>query len=107
MTGNNVKRGLAGFVLASGMALFGAGCERRANQTDSAQNSQPAVQGQRAEALGAAVDSLASARCEREMRCGNVGTGHRYESKDACMSSIRNSQRQDLNLTECPRGVDQ
>jgi hypothetical protein len=104
---NIARLGLAGFLLASGTALLASACERRENQTPGADKSQPAVQSQRVEALGNAVDSIVAARCDREERCANIGAGRRYESKDACMSSTRSSQSRDLNFTACPSGVDE
>lgn len=53
-----------------------------------------------------AVSNIASARCEREQRCNNVGAGKRYESLSACRTEVRASFSDDLNPSECRAGVD-
>jgi hypothetical protein len=111
---NSVKCAFTGLLFTAGLSLLAGACERRENDRPAGQGVNPtsdqgsaAAKGDRAQALGTAVDNLATARCDRELRCNNVGAGRRYESKDACMSAIRNNQQQDLNLTACPAGVDQ
>lgn len=54
-----------------------------------------------------ALQSLADARCDRAMRCNQIGGGQRYASRDACIQSVRQSERQDSNLYACSRGIDQ
>lgn len=53
-----------------------------------------------------AVSNIASARCEREQRCNNVGAGKRYESLSACRAEVRASFSDDLNPSECRADVD-
>jgi hypothetical protein len=53
----------------------------------------------------AAVSSITRARCDRETRCNNVGSGKKFESHDDCVTKTRASWRDDLNTIECPRGV--
>jgi hypothetical protein len=123
MRRNSVKFGFSGLLLTAGLGLLVGACERHENaEPKQFKDDRPVAQqgvkptpdqgleaakGERAQALGSAVDTIASARCDRELRCNNVGSGKRYESKDACMSAIRNNQRQDLNLTACPGGVNE
>jgi hypothetical protein len=52
-----------------------------------------------------AVSSITRARCDREARCNNVGSGRKFESHDDCVTKTRASWRDDLNNLECPRGV--
>ncbi|MDI3283749.1 DUF6184 family natural product biosynthesis lipoprotein [Polyangium sp. 15x6] len=54
-----------------------------------------------------ALQSLADARCDRAMRCNQIGGGQRYASRDACVQSVRQSEREDINLYECAGGIDQ
>lgn len=56
---------------------------------------------------GFAIQSIASARCAREARCNNIGAGHRFASTEACMASVREQRDDDLNLSDCPGGIDQ
>lgn len=54
----------------------------------------------------AVVDRLATARCEREATCKNVGPDQKYVSRDVCMDQMRGSLANDLNAYNCPRGID-
>lgn len=52
-----------------------------------------------------AVASITQARCDRESRCDNVGSGKKYESMSDCVTKTRSDWRDDLNARECPQGV--
>lgn len=67
---------------------------------------QQALQGSTTLAFNEALNNIASSRCEHEARCGNVGTGKRYESTDACRTVVRNDYARDLNAADCPAGID-
>ncbi|MDC0739730.1 DUF6184 family natural product biosynthesis lipoprotein [Polyangium mundeleinium] len=54
-----------------------------------------------------ALQSLADARCDRAVRCNQIGAGQRWSSRDACIQSVRQAERKDINLYECTGGVDQ
>jgi hypothetical protein len=54
---------------------------------------------------GMAVRSITSARCERESRCENVGSGKRWASMGECEEKTKADWRDDLNKYECPRGI--
>ncbi|MDI1445170.1 DUF6184 family natural product biosynthesis lipoprotein [Polyangium sp. 6x1] len=54
-----------------------------------------------------ALQSLADARCDRAMRCNQIGQGERFANRDACLQSVRKNERQDLNLYGCTEGIDQ
>jgi hypothetical protein len=53
-----------------------------------------------------AAQSLATARCDREETCKNVGSGRTYASRNACMDELRDKTRSELNASDCPGGVD-
>lgn len=53
------------------------------------------------------VDALARARCDRELRCGNIANGKQYLTTDQCLTSVATEWREDLNRYECPGGFDQ
>ena len=52
------------------------------------------------------IESLATARCDREQTCGNVGDGKKYASRHACMEQLRGGIANDLNPYQCPGGID-
>jgi hypothetical protein len=53
-----------------------------------------------------ATASIATARCDREELCDNVGVGKKYATRDACVMALRERGRNDLKATDCPSGVD-
>jgi len=52
-----------------------------------------------------AVSSIAAARCDREMKCKNIGPNEKYLSKNECVTKLENDKRPDVNFNDCPRGV--
>jgi hypothetical protein len=52
-----------------------------------------------------AVSSIATARCDREVKCKNVGTNQKYLTTDECITKLQNDKRSALNPEECPGGV--
>jgi hypothetical protein len=52
-----------------------------------------------------AVSSVATARCDRELKCKNIGANKTYLSTDECITKLQNDKRTDLNAQECPGGV--
>ncbi|HMJ53973.1 MAG TPA: DUF6184 family natural product biosynthesis lipoprotein [Polyangiaceae bacterium] len=52
-----------------------------------------------------AVSSVATARCDRELKCKNIGTNQKYLSTDECITKLQNDKRTSLNPQECPEGV--
>jgi len=52
-----------------------------------------------------AQEQIASARCEREQTCGNIGDNKSYSSSQDCLTRIRADWKDDLNARECPGGV--
>jgi hypothetical protein len=52
-----------------------------------------------------AVEAIARARCEREMRCDNIGTDKKWASAHECLQKVSADWGEDLNGYECPGGV--
>lgn len=52
-----------------------------------------------------AVRAIASARCEREARCNNLGADAKYPSKEECLDRVRADWAKELNAYECPGGL--
>lgn len=79
------------------MAFLGlAGCKHNGEG--------PEVRTPRGESASA-VRSIADARCDREEKCGNIGDGQSYASRDACGDKIRSDWSDELNAYECPNGI--
>lgn len=100
-----VGRGVMSLVLAAGATLVVSACDRE----ERALGTTRPTEGQPIEARVAtvnAVDSIVQARCDREARCNNVGSGREYASHEACATRVRAEWRDDLNLADCPGGVD-
>jgi hypothetical protein len=53
-----------------------------------------------------AVTKIASARCDREVRCNNVGYKQKYSSRDDCDVRMQADKRDEVNSTQCPVGID-
>jgi hypothetical protein len=54
-----------------------------------------------------AVEAITNERCAREERCGNLGAGKKFASKEDCTSRTRSDWSEDLNAYECPAGIEQ
>lgn len=52
------------------------------------------------------VHRLASARCEQEQNCKNIGAGNKYATRETCLEQVQGSIGNDLNAYNCPRGLD-
>jgi hypothetical protein len=52
------------------------------------------------------IAALAASRCDREARCNNVGPNGNYTSRQDCITRIERDTRDDLNVRECPGGID-
>ena len=94
-----------------------AGCGALACSHDSTHASSAATENVRANRPGesmtaasgthSAAEQIASARCEREQKCGNIGADKTYSSSQDCLARIRADWQDDLNARECPGGVNQ
>ncbi|MET0341530.1 MAG: DUF6184 family natural product biosynthesis lipoprotein [Polyangiales bacterium] len=47
------------------------------------------------------VETLSAARCQRELRCGNVGADKAHITLTACRASVATSWRRELNRYRC------
>jgi hypothetical protein len=52
-----------------------------------------------------AAEQLASARCDREAACNNVGFGRRYDNRAACILAYQHNAREELRVDQCPYGI--
>lgn len=129
-------RGLSTVVAASSLLLIG-GCQRESSATQRDRNDNSAMPGRSgsdysherereqerdmerrreherdtAQHMGvkndAAISQIASARCARDRSCNNIGADKKWSSDAACESEILTKTRDELNIGECPGGVDQ
>ena len=52
------------------------------------------------------INEISVARCDREVRCGGVGPGDSYETRDQCIADLNNAGYDDLDAEACPKGLD-
>jgi hypothetical protein len=52
-----------------------------------------------------ALDALASARCERELRCENIGAQKSYGSMDSCRAEVRSEWQKGFDAETCTGGI--
>ncbi len=57
--------------------------------------------------FSSSVSKIAGARCDREVRCGNVGPNEKYPSREDCISKTQVEKQSDINTSECTLGVSQ
>ena len=55
---------------------------------------------------GSAVARIASARCEREVRCNHVGAKQKYPNRAECVMLMQDDKRDEINEKDCPGGLD-
>jgi hypothetical protein len=53
------------------------------------------------------INEMSEARCDREVRCGGVGPGEKYETRDQCIADLNSIGYEDLDADACPKGLDQ
>ncbi|MBI2393570.1 MAG: hypothetical protein HYV09_28590 [Deltaproteobacteria bacterium] len=104
------------FVFALG-ALAIAGCERKSERTtdistapaeprrDLPPKSDEPVGGGPI-AIDQAINKIVGARCDREMKCGNIGPDKKFSDQNSCMVTVGKDFGDDINADECPAGVD-
>jgi hypothetical protein len=87
-----------------------SGCDKKTSPTDVTSNegrSNATVAAPEATAQNrSAVDSITAARCDREQRCNNIGTGKKFESRSSCVTNVRSDWQGELSSLECPRGIE-
>jgi hypothetical protein len=49
-----------------------------------------------------ALASIAAVRCDREVRCKNVGRKEKYKTRADCVADLERDKRDDLNSDVCP-----
>jgi hypothetical protein len=52
-----------------------------------------------------AVEEIASARCDREQTCNNIGADKTYATRDVCVGKLRADNQNDLTNASCPNGL--
>lgn len=53
-----------------------------------------------------AVGRIVASRCAREATCSNIGAGKHFPSSAECTTKLRSDMKDDLNVKDCPYGVD-
>jgi len=53
----------------------------------------------------AAIHKIASARCDREARCNNVGAARKFATRTDCITTITGYKLSHINFEKCPRGI--
>jgi hypothetical protein len=53
-----------------------------------------------------AVQKMANVNCERELACGNIGRGRRYETPEMCAGTFEREKYSELGFGKCLLGVD-
>lgn len=49
-----------------------------------------------------AINQITNARCTREERCNNVGSGKKFADRTSCEKEINQNTSSDLRASECP-----
>jgi len=52
-----------------------------------------------------AVTDIATARCAREQKCGNIGADKTYPSMEFCTTKLSDELQEELNAYDCEKGV--
>jgi len=106
------------------MALVSAGCRKDTGRTSgqgtpapgasvpSASEAPPAMGGGPTEPKprttpANAVASMAAARCERQVRCNNIGPNETYKTRGECVAKLQNEKAGSINAKECPGGINE
>jgi len=55
--------------------------------------------------FSSSIAKIAAARCDREMRCGNVGPNEKYPSRSECVAKVQADKRDDIKGDECTLGI--
>jgi hypothetical protein len=91
------------FLWTTTVSIFG--CEGPDRGTPALASPSGAAESQ-AHTDDAIVGDLATARCQREASCNNIGGGQKYASHEVCMDQMRGSLANDLNTYNCSAGID-
>jgi len=100
-------RAMCAFSLSTGGLLLAcAGTNQSERAPLAGTERSPGVANEQNRADNAVVNELATAQCDREQACSNIGNGAKYVSREVCMEQIRGNTANDLNAYNCPGGID-
>ena len=103
----NTIRNMFAFSLATaGVLLACGGANQETAPVSGTQTIQTGATSAQKGADQAIVNQLATARCDQEHTCGNIGPGAKFATRDVCMEQLRGSIGNELNAYDCPRGLD-
>jgi hypothetical protein len=54
-----------------------------------------------------AVDAITNARCDHELKCGNIAAAEDFQSRDHCLQVMRADANDELSDSDCRDGVAQ
>jgi hypothetical protein len=91
-----------GLLAALALTAAVASC---AKKNESEPRYSPASRG--AQSNDRSISAITNERCDRELRCGNIGADKRYGSRDECVRKLNDSGYDSLGPTECRTGIDQ
>ncbi len=102
---NNLRNGWIGSL---GLLALAAACNSpgQGNAMPGTPEMQATVTPTSSTADKAVVERLASARCDQEEGCKNVGPGAKFASRNVCMDQLRGTIGNSLNTYNCPKGLD-
>lgn len=103
----HITKYLCGVLAVSALVL---GCTRDrasiAPTRPARAQSPPTARGGGPPTLESAIDRLGTARCDREARCGRLGSEGSYDTRDQCLSADLMSRLDALDPATCPNGID-
>lgn len=94
---------VAGLLSALGIASVGVGCDVDMDKKRDTKDAKAVV---RSEAGTNAANAITAARCEREQKCDNLGSGKKYASMAECNTKLGEDLADDFNSDDCPGGID-
>ena len=53
-----------------------------------------------------AIEKMANANCGREVACGNIGRGQRYDTPEMCVGTFKREKYDELGFGKCLLGID-
>ena len=101
----NILKLISGFSFTTTALLVACGGATHEPAATGTSESQSGVTSSQKYADTSVVDGLASARCDQEQVCKNVGPGSKYVSRGVCIDQMRGSIGNELNAYNCPRGI--
>jgi hypothetical protein len=102
----NILKKVYGVSLTTTGLLLACGGANQGPAVAGTPESQTSVTSSQKRSDAVVVERLTGARCDQEQGCKNVGSGAKYASRDVCMDQIRGRIGNDLNVYNCPGGLD-